>query len=112
MIPLLGWTCAGPKQEQGNEGRSAIQALQQLGHGEVWQTLANQHPPVEPTWYHRGSPTVAGEGSGTRPHDQAEAEARSSPSLRASPRIPSMVSIPHHSEVTRPWAAVGVSVGR
>ena len=34
---------------------------------------------------------------------------RSPPKLRVSPGDPPLVSPPHHSEVTRPWAAVGVT---
>ena len=80
-----------------------------LGHREAQKTLANRHPPVEPALYHCGSPTVAGEGRGTRPHDPAAAAGLSRPPdcVLAQGILP-LVSPPHHGEVTRPWAAVGV----
>ena len=81
-----------------------------LGHREAWRTHANHHPPVEPALYHRGSPTVAGEGWGTRSRDPAAAAGLGRPpDCVLAQGIPPLVSPPHHGEVTHPWAAVGVN---
>ena len=80
-----------------------------LGHREAWRTHANRHPPVEPALHHRCSPTVAGEGWGTRPCDPAAAAGLGRPpDCVLAQGIPHLASPPHHGEVTRPWAAVGV----
>ena len=44
--------------------RGETQALGWAGPQGDPETLANRHPPVEPTLYHRGSPTVVGGGWG------------------------------------------------
>ena len=80
-----------------------------LGHSEAWRTHANRHPPVEPALCHRGSPTVAGEGWGTRSREPAAAAGLGRPpDCVLAQGNPPLVSPPHHGEVTRPWAAVGV----
>ena len=82
-----------------------------LGHRETRGTLAYRHPPVEPALCHRGHPTVAGEGWGAESHDQAAMAGPGHPPDCVLARgTPPPVSPPHHGEVTRPWAAVGVVV--
>ena len=72
-------------------------------------TPAYRHPPVEPALCHRGSPTVAGEGWGAQSRALAAvAGPGHPPDCVLAQGGPPLVSPPHHGEVTRPWAAVGV----
>ena len=64
------------------------------------ETLANRQPPVEPTLYHRGSPTGR-----VIPRPSRRGWTGPLPRLR----VPPLVSASYHGEVTHPWAAVGES---
>ena len=84
-------------------------ALEGLGHRGARVTPAYRHPPVEPALCHRGFPTVAGEGWGARSRALAAAAGPGHPPDCVLARGgPPPVSPPHHGEVTRPWAVVGV----
>ena len=80
--------------EWGKGGGREAQSREWAGQQGCPETSANRHPPVEPTLPHRGA-GVRGLAA-TLP-----------PRLRVSPPPPRFHP-PHHREVSRPWAAVGV----
>ena len=61
-VPSSGCTCAGTGRVQGGGWVTMYKPWGGLGLREARRTHANRHLPVEPALYHRGSPTVAGEG--------------------------------------------------
>ena len=72
-VPSPGCTSARTERVQGGGWVIEYNPWGGLGHREAWRIHAIRHPPGEPALYHHGSPTVAGEGWGTRSRNRAAA---------------------------------------